>query len=224
MKFNYKKFVRKDSMVGRSKPFITLRPSGVFAFNSEFSRRARLNSEYELVTIYPAPEDRVVGFRFHNNKEDRDAWSLYGEGASSRCVTATALFKIHKWIKAVAQQDRNNRRFEPEWDKEGKMWFIRLVPSFEERVERKNILNIPSGLRGIYRYLSDNETVYIGQGQIRSQAKSPQRKEWNFDTIEYSVVEEESERKKYESYWLERLLEEKGKLPFYNQIAGKREK
>lgn len=220
MEFKYEKFIRKDNMVGRKKMFITLRPSGVFAFNSKFSKEAELGIKYGLVTIYTDPKSRVVGFRFHNDKEDKDALSLYGEGGGGRNVTASALFKRYKWIRAATQQDRNNRRFEPEWDKEKKLWFIRLAPFFEEKVERKSVLNVPSEAIGLYRYTNKGEVVYIGQGKIRSRAQLLEREVWNFDTIEYSIVLKKDDRKKWEAFWLERFQAENGELPFYNKISG----
>jgi hypothetical protein len=66
------------------------------------------------------------------------------------------------------------------------MWTISLCPAFEMRVGSGS--EIPANAAGIYRYLRGNDVVYIGRGTIRSRFNSPERQEWDFDTIEYSIV------------------------------------
>ena len=102
-----------------------------------------------------------------------------------------------------------------------------MCPGFEVKVSHKS--EIPSDLRGIYRYLRGiyrylrgDEVVYIGRGVIRSRASSPERTEWDFDIIEYSVVTDESSQVKWEAYWLDIHVAEHNGLPFYNRIGGKK--
>jgi hypothetical protein len=83
------------------------------------------------------------------------------------------------------------------------------------------IEKVPSGTFGIYRYKNNNEVVYIGMGDIRKRLSSPERKDWEFDNVEYSKVENEGKRKEWETYWIDRFSEENGKrLPVYNKIGG----
>ncbi len=48
------------------------------------------------------------------------------------------------------------------------------------------------------------------------------RREWDFDVIEYSILEDSTEQSEWESYWLNKFVEREGKLPVYNKIGGKR--
>ena len=45
--------------------------------------------------------------------------------------------------------------------------------------------------------------------------------EWDFDIIEYSLIEDEEEQFRWEAFWLDKFVEEHGKLPIYNRISGK---
>jgi hypothetical protein len=82
--------------------------------------------------------------------------------------------------------------------------------------------DIPSDVRGIYRYLRESgETVYIGRGEIRKRLSQPERQEWDFDRVEYSVVADPDQQVRWEDYWITRFKEaNKGKLPIYNKISG----
>jgi hypothetical protein len=77
---------------------------------------------------------------------------------------------------------------------------------------------------GIYRYLRENgEIVYIGRGPIKARLQSPERKEWDFDVIEYSIVLNPDDQVKWEDYWIERFkADHNGERPFYNVVSGSR--
>ena len=134
--------------------------------------------------------------------------------------TSVAIVNKFSWIEAVANlPDKKDRRFFPK--KEGNIWAIQLCPAFEKRNARESA-NIPSGVVGIYRYVRENgEIVYIGRGNIRDRLNSPERKDWDFDTIEYSIVKDPDKQVKWETYWLNKYKQKnKGKLPFYNKVSG----
>ena len=105
--------------------------------------------------------------------------------------------------------------------KEGNIWTVQICPAFDQRKARESA-TIPSEATGIYRYVSENgEIVYIGRGGIRKRLGSPDRKDWDFDTIEYSIVINPDEQVKWETYWLNRYKEKNnGKLPLYNKVSG----
>ena len=77
---------------------------------------------------------------------------------------------------------------------------------------------------GIYRYLRENgETVYIGRGPIKERLRCPERTDWDFDVIEYSIVPNPDEQVKWEDYWIERFkADHDGGKPFYNRVSGSR--
>ena len=61
----------------------------------------------------------------------------------------------------------------------------------------------------------------MGGGPIKARLQSPERKEWDFDVIEYSIVPNPDDQVKWEDYWIERFKgDHNGKRPFYNIVAG----
>ncbi len=111
------------------------------------------------------------------------------------------------------------RRFTP--NQEGKLWVIQLCPAFEIRRAREST-DIPSDAKGIYRYRSeDGDIVYIGQGAIRDRLNARERTEWDFDRVEYSIVQDPDERVNWHTRWLERFRDDHGRLPLYNRQSRK---
>jgi hypothetical protein len=129
----------------------------------------------------------------------------------------------YPWVKSVTKLPTRERRFQP--IQEGKRWVIQLFLAFEQKRACEST-DIPTDARGIYRYIREGgEVACIGRGEIRKRLKSPDRNDWDFDVIEYSVVDDPDIQVKWESYWLDRYKEEhKGELPFYNRLSGKSEK
>ncbi len=215
------KFKRKDAMIGHKESYISIRP-GTVAFNSEFVKMAELE-KYKRVTVFIDSKNYIIGFQFHNNEKDPDSFTLYSDSKtkSTRNISNQQIIKSNKWIKAILKfEDTLLKRFKPEFDNIKKMWIIHLIPPFENKVS--NISKIPSEKKGIYRYLKDDEIVYIGKGIIKSRANSPERTTWEFDTIEYSIVEDPDKQAYWESYWLDRFVEENNRLPLYNKLSGKK--
>ena len=170
-------------------------------------------------------KDRKIGFEFHKD-ERADSFAMCaqssdrkGEKRKGLQCTSRGVLARHPWIASVARQSVKNRRFRP--DKQGKLWVVQLCPAFEIRKARESG-EIPSGDVGIYRYVrEDGEVVYIGRGPIKERLSSPERDEWTFDVIEYSVVPDPDEQVKWEDYWIERHKEEQGgERPIYNKISG----
>jgi hypothetical protein len=125
----------------------------------------------------------------------------------------------HAWIKRISTLPQKDRRFyDPK--KEGQKWVIQLCPSFEVRRARESS-EIPSDAVGIYRYARENgEIVYIGRGEIRKRLACPDRVDWDFDVVEYSLVSDPDKQIKWEDYWLEKFQNANDKLPFYNKVSG----
>jgi hypothetical protein len=200
-------------------PLVTIRRSGV-AFNAAFVRVADLEDKTR-VSVHIEPESWRIGFKFLSDPSDVDSYALTRDGGGrgkGRWTQAGALVKL-PWVAAVARLDNERlRRFKPTWSSAESMWSISLCPAFETRVRAGS--EVPSNARGIYRYRRGDEVVYIGRGEIRSRLTSPNRKEWDFDTIEYSLINDERLEQHWEAYWLDRFAEEYGKLPIYNRIGG----
>ena len=100
------------------------------------------------------------------------------------------------------------------------MWVIQLCPAFENKRARESA-DIPGEAVGIYRYLRSDEVMYIGRGGIKQRLAAPERKDWLFDKVEFSLVENPDDQLKWEAYWLARYKEDNnGELPIYNKIGG----
>ncbi len=200
-------------------PLVTLRRGGV-AFNAVFVRSANLDRMIR-VAIHVDRESRRIGFKFLEDSSDEDSYALTRDGGGNgdgRWAQAGALVR-EPWVSAIARiEDGRFRKFKPTWSSADAMWVISLCPAFETRVSAGS--EIPSEASGIYRYLRGNEIVYIGRGQIRSRFSSPARREWDFEIIEYSLIPDNEQQVHWESYWLDAFVEQHGKLPIYNRIAG----
>ena len=203
-------------------PLVSVRRDQI-AFNAHFVSSENLERKSH-VSVFPDSELYRLGFKFHDSPED-DAYALTSDGGGSggrgRCFQVAALMRDHLWLAAVANiEDSRLRRFKPKWISTDAMWVISLSPAFEHRVSDRS--DIPSQTRGIYRYKRGDDIVYIGRGQVRSRLGSKHRAEWDFETIEYSLVADEAHQAKWETFWLDRFVEQYGKLPLYNRISGAR--
>lgn len=213
---------REDRFQGSDKPFISI-SSDHIAFNAMFTRIAEIGPEKRVV-VHIDPENRRIGFEF--TSDDRsDSFALSRASSDKKGKKRTGLFcsagflREYAWIRSISKLPIPDRRFyNPK--KEGQMWVIQLCPAFEERRARESA-NIPSDASGIYRYVRENgEIVYIGRGNIKKRLSSPDRQEWDFDIIEYSVIIDPDLQIKWEEYWIQRFSQENGRLPFYNKISG----
>jgi len=213
---------REDSFQGSDKPFISI-SSDHISFNAMFTRIADIGPEKRVI-VNIDPEFRRVGFEF--TSDDRsDSFALSRASSDKKGKKRTGLFcsagfiRDYSWINSISKLPVQDRRFyNPR--KEGQMWVIQLCPAFEERKARESS-NIPSDASGIYRYLrEDGEIVYIGRGNIKKRLSSPERQEWDFDVVDYSVITDPDLQIKWEEYWIQRFSKENGRLPFYNKISG----
>ena len=208
---------RDDGRQGNDVPFVTLCPYTIL-FNAAFARIAELKAG-ELVTIYVDSENLKIAFEFRTEKSLNSFVLTQKPGTRGVSCSGWGLVQDYSWIRSVTKLARSERRFSA--SKEGKLWVIQLCPGFEERRARESA-NIPSDARGIYRYVRENgEIVYIGRGEIRKRLSRPDRQDWEFDQVEYSVVADPDQQVKWEDYWITRFREtNKGRLPIYNKISG----
>lgn len=213
---------REDRFQGSDKPFVSISNDHI-SFNAMFTRIAEIGPEQRVI-IHIDQDTRRVGFEFTTD-DHPDSFALSRASSDKKGKKRTGLFssagfiRDHSWIKSISQLPVQDRRFyNPR--KEGQMWVIQLCPAFEERRAREST-NIPSDVSGIYRYVRENgEVVYIGRGNIKKRLSSPDRQEWDFDVVEYSVISDPDLQIKWEEYWIQRFSKENGQLPFYNKISG----
>jgi hypothetical protein len=207
-------------------PYVTLRTSAI-AFNAPFVRMGDLK-QHRFVSFKVDPAAFKIAMRFHSDENDPYALTLGNDGGggghkrrerNNLSVQAVALIRRNAWVLAAARADEPAlRRFRPEWNSLDRLWVITLRPAFENHA--KQIDEIPSDAAGIYRYVRDEKIIYIGKGQIRSRAQAPERSDWDWDRIEYSLIDQESEQFKWESWWLNWFEGKHGRLPHHNRIGG----
>jgi hypothetical protein len=205
---------------------ISIRPNTI-AFSAQFILSNDLRG-MKRVRLFLDSENREIGFVFLREADPSIAsYALTQDGGSgetnSRAIGVAGLMADNEWIRAVAaEKDRRVRKFAPKWDATTAppKWVISLCPAFETRVTDKS--EIASGTRGIYRYRQGRDVVYIGRGQVRSRASAPERREWEFETIEYTEIASNEAQEKWEAFWLDAYVQENCVLPRYNRVAGKK--
>jgi hypothetical protein len=164
-----------------AEPLITLN-NNRFSFNSMFSKIVELEKN-QYVTYLIDEENLKIGFEF-KNFEEQDSFKVVLNKTKGNYCQSNELFS-KKWIQKVSKL-REVNRFKPV--KDGKIYVITLMPVFENSVKRDQYLKISAEVNGIYRYLDKGNIVYIGKGNIRNRLKELSRKDWVFDTIEYSNI------------------------------------
>jgi hypothetical protein len=206
-------------------PIITLRPRGAIGLSADFVRLANIK-DCTHCEIYVSTDARKLGFRFLDDPTpDSFAVSLDG-GAhkrstkyANRVVQAKCLKDKSPIFARLSSIPESLRRYTPKKDVAG-VWTISLVPCFENTYRIKG--EIGASDSGIYRYRLGGETVYLGRGRLVSRFAEPHRNEWQFDAIEYSILNDETEETRWESHWLEQFREEHNRWPVYNRIGGMR--
>ena len=176
-------------------------------------------------------DDRLVVFQPVSGMQKRPGLLKLGtSGKGHKTLTAKGLIAQNPWINAVARlRDLAARKFEmreyagqlPPGPGE-KPWFIRLMPAFEESAMPSQIGRLDPNVRGIYRYLSGDEVIYIGKGIVRDRyQQESERASWRISKVEYSIIQDDQEALEWEAWWIDRFRNENnGRLPRYNRVGG----
>lgn len=222
----FKQVLRHDSFTRDDLPKIGIRKEQV-GFLAFFVAKANLN-KFDRVSIEIDEDNFRIGFRFYNSGKlsNPHTYSLFYDNKSKKTMATNVITVINefKFLKKISElQNPLDRQFTVRQDIHDKnFWIAQLCPAFEYIANSESDLK---DLKGIYRYKrSSGEVVYIGKGNILSRLNSLDRQGWDFDIIEYSIIESLSEQSKWESFWLEKFQKEEGRRPFYNKIMGKRSK
>ena len=186
-------------------------------FNVTLDRLAELD-KYSYVCIYSDDENRRLGFKFLKDKDDNDAFKLSRAGARG-CWCSSRDLLSKNWVRKASQNTDLNRFI---CTKKDGMWIVTLIPSFEMSISRLDAVSISTSISGLYRYINNaGEVVYIGKGYVKSRLSDKKREDWNFDTVEYSVISDDKEALSWERYYLDRFkYDNGGELPFYNKVNG----
>lgn len=215
--------VRRKYRVARFSPHITFRRGGYIAISADFVRMANI-SDCTRASLFLSKDGFRLAIQFHSNENDDDGFTLAkdGGGAKSdiyrnRVICAVTLIKQSAVISSILREDKGARRYEPKKDINGR-WIVNLIPCFERTLGQSD--EVQAGITGIYRYRSSIDTVYIGRGNLRDRFADPARRTWDFNRIEYSVLNDDAAERRWESFWLDEYRRKNGRWPLYNQIGG----
>lgn len=214
-----KKF--KRIRVNQDEPVISIRDNR-FYYNSILSKLAELKDK-KFVCYYIDEEKMEIGFKFFIGKEGNDLYRLGKESNKKNNFrsSASAIISRYNWVNKIHNsRDNDLKKFIARKRKE--KWVIKLRPCFENFIAREDLKSLSDETTGIYRYLNkQQEIVYIGKGNIKRRAKQQERRNWDFDKIEFSIIENEKDQYYWEDFWIENFKKKhNGKLPYYNIVSG----
>ncbi len=125
---------RSDARKNSGETFISLRRTGI-AFSAAFVGKAGATAQTRTTVMVDA-DQRRVGFKFHSNERDRDAYALRNDGgahSTGRWIQSQRLYKDYLWLGEVLTFPSEARHFEPEFDPKNGLWFITIPASSEVR-------------------------------------------------------------------------------------------
>ena len=204
--------------------YITISKSGFF-FSAEFIDKNKLtdnnycqfftsnDSEYKFGVTF-SKEKNEGSFKITNTLKGK-----YRDKSMARSVTASAFFNSTPIFKELTKNKCKNR-FSLKFSEADNCFIFNVIPSFEIS---KKPNDIPGDITGIYKcYDKEKYVLYIGKGNIRSRIKEHLSKGWELSKVDYSVIKDNDEMFKYESYHLEQYKKDNGAYPPENLIGGRK--
>lgn len=208
--------------VSRASAIIRIRASGDLAISAQFVSLAKI-AEHTRTNIFLSEDGYKIGLLFHSDETRENSFQLGKDGGNkqrktnNRIIQNCSLRKQSEIFAKTLKLPNRHREFTPRQDING-LWVIELRPAFE--VVYRMPGEVPRDATGIYRYSMDQEIVYIGRGRLTERFGSADRAEWQFNKIEYSILNDEASEIKWEAYWIDCFREMHSRLPIYNRISG----
>ena len=203
-----------------NKKEVTLRDGGLYlnvlavkALNLLESDYVRLAIEKDYITN-PANAPRVKIFKEENTDNHGICKISKQKGSNGFFVPCAWIYKMIPRLKELKKGSLQMKRLSLKTDN-GQDHYINLIPAFENKTTLDNLPDF----NGIYRlkdFNSNPEIVYIGHGNIKSRVQEHIDNKI-FQTVEYSIVDQEDDRKYYERFYLDNFLNTHNKLPKYNK-------
>ena len=204
--------------------YITISKSGFF-FSAEFIEKNKLTLNNYCQFFTSSENDYRFGVSFSEEKQEGSFKIIntlrgkYKDNSMARSVTASSFFNNTPIFKELTKNNCRNR-FSLKFNKQDECYIFNVIPAFEIS---KKPTEIPGDITGIYKCFNKNKNVlYIGKGNIKSRIKEHLGKEWEIAKVDYSVIKDNEEMLKYESYHLEQFKKDNGAYPPHNLIGGKR--
>ncbi len=214
---------KRESHFKLAEPSITVDVNGIH-LNAALSNIVNLTQFRNVSLEYNHPDiSKADKVRFVlNNEEESDHNFKLTRGRTIRhrfFVSCRDLIRSQPRLNAISQRTRSGKRlYAKQYNRDVNSFYVDLNPCFELSVEKAD--DIPSDVKGIYRYLHAGEIVYIGRGRIRKRCKSTERRSWTYDKIEYAHIEAEQSQIFWEDKFLNDFKADNNRLPRYNEVSG----
>ena len=212
--------------IPNARDVVTISNSGI-SFSASFIKSKKLQTMVSVGFFIDDNDPYKLLFKFYEEEGLQNTLVLLKSGrggavSNGRTVKAQEIFSKNRVLSSIQKlKNKSSKTFDIKFDKFINYYFISLRPSFENCVLVENLSSIPSDASGIYRYLDKNEDViYIGKGLIKARLQSNERKTWDIQKIEYSILNSEDDSYQWESFYLEQYKYEFGVLPPFNRISG----
>ncbi len=198
----------------------TFRPKGI-GLNKVFSIKYDV-CVGDFCSLFFSEDGSKIGMRFSKDKKD-NSFTVGADGGANRGNANSSLFIAcgrllqSNSIYRILCEDRDS--FDIYQNTKEDMFYINILGKFVYDTKTRDVAE---NEKGVYRYLSDGEIVYIGQGDIRCRVNSQDREKWVYDTIEYMLVDNKDNRLQIEADNINLFMSTSGRLPIYNRIKGKK--
>ena len=207
---------------------VVLTSSG-FSFSAAFIKNHKLEQKRSVKILRDDENAYWIGFKFFDEQFVENSVALInrqgnsGKTTAARSVKAGQLYSASPVLRSLRDADsKTARTFSLRWNVTNRIYYADLRPNFERKIPFEERNTLDSDLRGIYRYRNaSNEIIYIGKGVIRDRAMSPERENWQINSIEFSVCSSEEDSYKWESFYLEDYERQNGRIPVMNKIKGR---
>ena len=207
---------------------LVLTSSG-FSFSAAFIKNQKLEQKRSVKILRDDENSYWLGFKFFDEQFVENSVALInrqgnsGRTTAARTVKAGQLYSASPVLRSLRDADsKTARTFSMRWDVTKRLFYADLRPNFEQKIPFEDRNTLGSDLRGIYRYRNvSNEIIYIGKGVIRDRAKSPERENWQINTIEFSICPSDQDAYKWECFYLEDFERQNGRIPVMNKIKGR---
>ena len=200
--------------------------SGI-SFSASFIKSKKLQTMVSVGFFIDDNDPYKLIFQFYEEEGRQNTLVLIksnrgGTVSNGRTVKAQEIFSKNRVLSSIQKlKNKSSKTFDIKFDKFNNYYFISLRPSFENCVLVENLSSIPSDVNGIYRYLDKKgDVIYIGKGLIKTRLQSNERKTWDIQKIEYSILNSEDDSYKWESFYLDEYQNQFGVLPPFNRISG----
>jgi len=206
-------------------PSISIRRLGL-GINSRLIEKANAE-DCEYAEVYVSSDNKKLAIKFLREKTD-DSYNLTQDGGSkdrsavnkylNRFIACGNVVRSNELLKELSNRKGNSKLVA--FNDDG-MWVANIIPAFIHKTTSETFRKQLSGDEmGVYKYVLNEETIYIGKGCIKQRLLSPERKDWKYDHIEYMVLTSSLECSRIESDLLKEHKSMYGVLPPYNKIMG----